>query len=200
MATKSVAKKTTAKTTTVAKAAPVEKIEVVETTPVVEVEAKPVVTALPKKKEFAKDEGILCRSITDGWLGMEGLKSKILYQWHSYGDLTEVEYEDLVSAVRSSSPMVYAPYFVIENQDFLDMYPQVQKAYESRYTQDDLNEIFTLSPSNIKKAISGLPDSIAETVKSMAVNKIRTGELDSVSRIKALDEAFNIDLTSLITV
>ena len=196
MATKSMAKKTTsAKTTTAVET----ETKVAETTNVAETITESVVTALPKKKEFAKDEGILCRSVTDGWLGMEGKKSKILYQWLNYGDLVEVEYEDLVAAVRSSSSMVYAPHFVIENADFLAMYPQVQKAYESRYTKDDLNDIFTLRPSEIKKVVMGLPESIAETVKSMAVNKIRTGELDSIARIKALDEVFNIDLTSLVT-
>lgn len=196
---KSIARKTTtsAKTTTTAT-----KAVTTETTPVVEEVTKvaePTVTALPKKVEFKKDEGILCRSVTDGWLGMEGKKSQILYQWLNYGDLVEVEYDDLVAAVRSSSSMVFAPYFVIENEDFLAMYPQVQKAYESKYTQSDLNDIFTLRPSEIKRAISDLPESIATTVKSMAVNKIRTGELDSISRIKALDEVFNIDLTSLVT-
>lgn len=196
---KSIARKTTtsAKTTTTAT-----KAVTTETTPVVEEVTKvaePTVTALPKKVEFKKDEGILCRSVTDGWLGMEGKKSQILYQWLNYGDMVEVEYDDLVAAVRSSSSMVFAPYFVIENEDFLAMYPQVQKAYESRYTQSDLNDIFTLRPSEIKRAISDLPESIATTVKSMAVNKIRTSELDSIARIKALDEVFNIDLTSLVT-
>lgn len=196
---KSIARKTTtsAKTTTTAT-----KAVAAETTPVVEEVTKvaePTVTALPKKVEFKKDEGILCRSVTDGWLGMEGKKSQILYQWLNYGDLVEVEYDDLVAAVRSSSSMVFAPYFVIENEDFLAMYPQVQKAYESKYTQSDLNDIFTLRPSEIKRAISDLPESIATTVKSMAVNKIRTGELDSIARIKSLDEVFNIDLTSLVT-
>lgn len=200
---KSIARKTTttAKTTASTKATTVEATPVVEkaTTEVATEVAEPTVTALPKKKEFKKDEGILCRSVTDGWLGMEGKKSQILYQWLNYGDLVEVEYDDLVAAVRSSSSMVFAPYFVIENEDFLAMYPQVQKAYESKYTQSDLNDIFTLRPSDIKRAISDLPESIATTVKSMAVNKIRTGELDSIARIKALDEVFNIDLTSLVT-
>lgn len=197
---KSVAKKTTTAKTTVKKETPVAVVEdVLETAQTETVVEKKAITALPKKTEFKKDEGIVCRSVTDGWLGMEGKKSQILYQWLNYGDEVEVEYEDLVAAVRSSSSMVYAPYFVIENADFLAMYPQVQKAYESRYTKDDLNDIFTLSPSNIKKAISGLPESIAETVKSMAVSKIRTGELDSIARIKALDEVYGIDLTSLVT-
>lgn len=200
---KSIARKTTttAKTTTATKAVATTLVAT-EATPVAEEATKaaePTVTALPKKVEFKKDEGILCRSVTDGWLGMEGKKSQILYQWLNYGDLVEVEYDDLVAAVRSSSSMVFAPYFVIENEDFLAMYPQVQKAYESKYTQSDLNDIFTLRPSEIKRAISDLPESIATTVKSMAVNKIRTGELDSIARIKALDEVFNIDLTSLVT-
>lgn len=198
---RSVAKKTTtAKTKATQTVEPVvEETTTVAETETTEVVEEKTVTALPKKTEFKKDEGIVCRSVTDGWLGMEGKKSQILYQWLHYGDEVEVEYEDLVAAVRSSSSMVYAPYFVIENSDFLAMYPQVQKAYESRYTKDDLNEIFTLTPSNIKKAISDLPESIAETVKSMAVSKIRSGELDSIARIKALDEVYGIDLTSLVT-
>lgn len=196
---RSVAKKTNSSKATTKKETPIAVVEDVLETPIETKANERVVTALPKKTEFKKDDGIECRSITNGWLGMEGKKSQILYQWLNYGDVIEVEYEDLVAAVRSSSSMVFAPYFVIENEDFLAMYPQVQKAYESHYTKDDLNDIFTLSPSNIKRAIADLPDSITETVKSMAVEKIRTGELDSIARIKALDEVFGVDLTSLVT-
>lgn len=56
-----------------------------------------------EKKVFAQDEGIPCRSITQGGLYMEGAKTKMLYEWSDYGDITYVEYADLASAVRVRS-------------------------------------------------------------------------------------------------
>ena len=46
-------------------------------------------------RKFAQDDLIPCRSITFGELLLTGTKSKLLYSWANYGDVTEVELQDL---------------------------------------------------------------------------------------------------------
>lgn len=153
-----------------------------------------VVGEEPKPKKFANDEGVPCRSITSGPLYMTGIKSKVNYKWADLNDVTEVEYQDLVAAIRSNSSYITKPYFVIDDQDFLTLYPQVAKLYQSLYSVKDLQDIFTLSPAAMKTAIQSLPVGAQETVKTLAAQMIRSGQLDSIKKIAALDEIYGTKL------
>ena len=146
------------------------------------------VTKTPKK--FDAMDGVLCRSIVDGVLVMEGIKSKNFYKWADMNDVAEVEYQDLVSAVRSNTSYVYAPHFIIEDEDFLDQFPQVQKVYDSMYTTADLKEILKLPVSTMMKEIETLPDGSKENLKAIAGKMVLNGQLDSVQKIKALDDYY----------
>ena len=82
--------------------------------PVVEnVSAAKEVVKPKEKKVFQQNDGVMTTSITTGTLIMIGIKTGIIYTWADYGDQTEVEYADLVAAVRSSKDQVYKPYFMM---------------------------------------------------------------------------------------
>ena len=137
-------------------------------------------------------DGILCRSIVEGVLVMTGIKSKNFYKWANAGDITEVEFQDLVSAVRSSNnTYINAPHFIIEDEDFLAQFPQVQKIYDSMYTISDLREILNLPVGDMISTIKSLPSGSQENIKDIAGKMILNGQLDSVKKIKALDELYN---------
>jgi len=156
-------------------------------------EIEEVVEKEPKK--FANDEGVSCRSITPGGLYMSGVKSHIMYEWADNGDVTEVEYQDLVAAVRSNSNYIVKPYFIIEDDDFLAQFPQLDKIYSSMYSIKDLRDVLTdLAPNTMKKTILSLPDGAKESIKSLASQMISNGTLDSVQKIKILDEIFDTRL------
>ena len=53
------------------------------------------------KKKRDPSEPVDCVSITAGELGMTGIKSGINYRWAELGDTTEVEYQDIIAAIRS---------------------------------------------------------------------------------------------------
>ena len=48
--------------------------------------------------------------------------------------------------------------------------------------------------SEMIEAIKALPKGAAESLKSVAAQQVSTGQLDSVKKIKALDEFFGTDL------
>ena len=147
-------------------------------------------TVAKTPKKFEAMDGVLCRSIVDGVLVMGGIKSNNFYKWADTNDVTEVEYQDLVSAVRSNTSYVYAPHFIIEDEDFLEQFPQVQKVYDSMYTTADLKEILKLPVSTMMKEIETLPDGSKENLKAIAGKMILNGQLDSVQKIKALDDYY----------
>ena len=156
-------------------------------------EEKPVVekkVEVKTPKKFEAMDGVLCRSIVDGVLVMEGIKSKNFYKWADTNDIAEVEYQDLVSAVRSNTSYVFAPHFIIEDEDFLEQFPQVQKVYDSMYTTADLKEILKLPVTSMMKEIETLPSGSKDNLREVAGKMVLNGQSDSVQKIKALDNFY----------
>lgn len=149
------------------------------------------------KRKFDPEDGILCRSVTVGGLCLTGIKSGMFYRWTEYGDETEVEYRDLAGMVRTKSPYIYNPQFVIDDEDFIAEFPQLQKFYEDSYTITDLESILSLPVQDMIANIEQLPGGAKETIKNIASSQIADGRLDSVRKIKALDDIFGTELNLL---
>ena len=197
-------KKTNNKTSNTTVKSKVEKIQVeeavIENTEAIDIEeteevAKTVTVVKKAPKKYEATDGIPCKSITPGGLYMEGLKSHILYEWADNGDVTEVEYQDLLAAIRSNTSYITKPYFIIEDEDIIAQFPQINKIYESMYSITDLKEVLTdLSPRDMKATILTLPEGAKESIKHIASQMISNGSLDSVQKIKYLDEIFGTRL------
>lgn len=160
---------------------------------------KPVVkkaVEVKASREYNATDGIPCRSITSGGLYMEGIKSHIVYEWSDNGDVTEVEYQDLIAAIRmNSNNYINKPYFIIEDEDIVAQFPRIGKIYTSMYSVKNLREVITtLSPRDMKTTILNLPDGAKESIKNIASQMISNGTLDSVMKIKILDEIFGTRL------
>lgn len=153
-----------------------------------------VVEKKPTKKVFKDTDMIPCVSITYGKLLVVGDKSENLYRWIDFGDETEVEYRDLKSFIRSRKPCVYKPRFVIQDKDFLAEHKELEKIYGDLYSPADLRAILTYPASKMKEAIESLPLGAKEAIRDIACREIEDGVLDSIQRIKALDEIFGTQM------
>lgn len=165
--------------------------EVVETVEEIAETMKPVVEKKPEVRKFKDTDPINCVSITAGELGMIGIKTGINYTWAGRGDETDVEYQDLVAAIRSGKKQITAPRFIIKDEEFLAQFPQVEQIYSSMLSYSDLKDILKLDPVNMKKAILQLPVGARDSIKNIASSQISNGFLDSVQKIKILDEIFD---------
>ena len=72
-------------------------------------------------KEYNGDDLIPCRSMTKGELICVGKKSKETYMWADYGDITEVEYQDLLALKASKSSFIFDTLFIIDETDLPTM-------------------------------------------------------------------------------
>lgn len=157
----------------------------------IDVEAKLV----EKKKVYAENEGIPCKSITPGKLFMEGIKSKIVYRWSDNGDVVEVEYQDLIAAIRSNSSYVIKPFFIIEDDEIVSKFPQLKRVYESMYSIKDLKDVLTtMSVGEMERTIMSLPEGAKDSIKHIASKMISDGTLDSVKKIQCLDKIYNTEM------
>ena len=167
--------------------------------PVVEapVVIAPVVEETVAPRKFASDDVIRCVSITSGELIMVGEKTKTVYKWADKGDDQDVEYQDLIYATRGNSGFVFKPRFIIDDEEFLNQNPAVRAKYETMYTFSDIQDVLALDPQSMKQTILSLPEGAKDSIKSMAATMIANGTLDSVTKIKILDEIFDTQLMSM---
>ena len=173
----------------------IEEVAVEET-----VKAEPQKKTSPKKnvRKFDPTETIPCRSVCYGELILEGYKTKMLYTWANYGDHADVEYQDLQALQSRKSAFLTKPLFIIEDEDLVEQWAFMLKPIYDKIDEADLEQLLKLTPSQLKKKLKGLPEGFKESVKTMAAAKIVSGELDSLNRIKAIDEVLGTELMSMI--
>ena len=157
-----------------------------------------VIVETPKKK-FEQTDGVMCRSITNGLLNMIGQKTGIQYRWFDYGDETEVEYRDLVAAIREHTKDVFEPRFIIQDDDFLAKYDTVQLRYGELYTPADIEQVLSMPPSQMETMIKKMPVGAQNALRDLASRKIDSGEFDSINRVRVIDSFFGTQLVLKLT-
>lgn len=194
-------KATTLKTATKPVAEPILKSveDIVEpTVKTVETKAEIIADAIEEikveKKVFEKTTPIPCRSICTGVLYVQGDRSKNDYTFYDYDEIVDIEYQDLVTMIARRTNAITKPQFIVEDEDFIAQNTQLQDIYASMYTTKDLREIFKLSPAQMKKAILDLPEGAKKAVLGLASTMTETGQLDSIAKVKVIDEIFDTKL------
>src|SRR5574344_1512250 len=107
-------------------------------------------------RKFAQDDMILCKSVTYGELLLPGKKSKLLYIWSNYGDTTEVEFQDLQALRSTRSAYLMNPYFVIEDEELLEQWPELKNLYD-KVAALDVDNLFNLPINQFKKKLRDIP-------------------------------------------
>lgn len=162
-----------------------EEVEIVET------------AKTPAKKsirKFGPEDMITCRSITYGELLLTGKKSQLLYSWANYGDTTEVYFQDLQALKSTKSSYLFKPRFIIEDEelveqwgkDFGDMYKNIEDV--------DAEDLLKLPANQLRSKLKKAPKGVQQAVKNIAGEKIMNGSLDSLAKIKAIDEILGTSL------
>lgn len=164
----------------------------IHTEEIVETEVKkPVVKAARK---YDPDEQITCRSITYGELLVVGPKSKLLYSWSNYGDTTPVEYQDLQALRSIRSAHLLKPRIVVEDEELIAQWGKDFENLYSKIVDVDVEKILDLPIGKFKTALKNAPNGVQQAVKNIAGEKILDGSLDSLAKIKAIDEILGTDL------
>lgn len=145
-------------------------------------------------RKYAPDDMITCRSITYGELLLTGAKSKLLYTWANYGDTTDMYFQDLQALKSTKSSYLFKPRFIIEDDELVEQWAgDFKKMYDDIVTMD-VEALFSLSANQLKAKLKKAPSGIQQAVKNVAGEKIMNGTLDSLAKIKAIDEVLGTQL------
>ena len=148
----------------------------------------------PTPRKYAPDDLIPCRSVTYGELLLSAPKSKLMYVWANYNDVTEVEFQDLQALKSTRSNYLFRPRIVIEDEELVEQWSKDFKDMYSKITHVDVEEIFDLPLGKFKTALKNAPKGVQQAVKNIAGEKIMDGSLDSLAKIKAIDDILGTDL------
>lgn len=155
-----------------------------------------VKTEKPKKtvKKYAPDDMIPCRSITFGELLLPGPKSKLLYIWSNYGDVTEIPFQDLQALKSTRSTYLFKPRFIIEDEELVEQWKNDLGGMYDDIIAIDIEAMFKLPANQLKAKLKKAPKGIQQAVKNIAGEKIMNGSLDSLAKIKVIDEILGTQL------
>jgi len=145
-------------------------------------------------RKYAPGDMITCRSVTYGELLLTGTKSKLLYSWANYGDTTEVEFQDLQALRSTKSTYLFKPRFVIEDEELVEQWKKDFGDMYKNITDVDVEDLFKLPLGQFKTRLKKAPKGVQQAVKNIAGEKILNGSLDSLTKIKAIDEILGTDL------
>ena len=162
-------------------------------------ETKPKKAAVKEVRKYAPGDMIPCRSITYGELLLPGPKTRLLYTWANYDDVTEVEFQDLQALKSTRSTYLFKPRFIIEDEELVEQWKNdFGKMYDEIATIN-VEELFKLPANQLKAKLKKAPSGIQQAVKNVAGEKIMNGSLDSLAKIKAIDEVLGTQLKMYIS-
>lgn len=144
------------------------------------------------QKTFTDSDYILCRSVWFGGLNVT-CQSGNTYEFSRYDSECEINYRDLVTLIRKHSDHIFLPRFIIEDEDFLADFPNVQRVYQNMYTASDLLEILKLPNNKMEAEIAKLPSESKKSLCKMISTEIARGNIDSISKVRKLSEIFDSD-------
>ncbi len=85
----------------------------------------------------------------------------------------------------------------MDDDDFIAEFPQLAEFYEKSYSMKDLQGILALPVHEMLSQLKMLPKGALESLKNIASTQVASGKLDSVRKIKALDDFFGTDFNLL---
>ena len=140
---------------------------------------------------------IPCKSVRYGTLQHVSKKSGNLYEWSDYGDIVDVEYGDLMALKARKSKFIFAPWFIILDDQLAEDW-KLTDIYSYFEDFDDVEEFLQSGSVTIRKKLPNAPQGYKDLVTYTAGNMLRNGSLDSIATIKAVDEILHKNLQMLI--
>lgn len=151
-------------------------------------------------RKFKPDDLIPCKSVVEGSLTYVGV-SGMRYEWSGYGDVRELPYQDIVSLRSRKSPFLYAPWLIVEDEDFLEIAnhkKDFEKMYELYSSFETTDGFFDCSPEEMKAKLQNAPAGFKQLIIESAGKLIRSGELDSIGMINAIDDVLGTNIKMML--
>lgn len=146
---------------------------------------EPVERIVPK--EIDVNQYVTVRNGFHGLLVYVSKHTGEVFEWSAFGDEQEMTLAELKSAKSSAKGFFSNNWFMFDEPWIID-YLGVRKFYENALSLDEFERLFSKKPEEITKIVSKMSDGQKRSIKYLAAEKIRNGEIDSRKLIASLEK------------
>ena len=115
------------------------------------------------------------------------------FVWDSFGSVLDMELQDLRAAKNAHKGYFKNNWFLIDDKDVLENLG-VARMYSNSLSMNDFDDLFSLSPDEIKAKVADIPSGQKSSVIYRAKQLIEDGTIDSIKLINALEESLGVEL------
>jgi hypothetical protein len=146
-----------------------------------------------KKPNVDKSELVPVMNLTHGSLVYQSRKTGMEVKFEQYGDIEYLEVGELLTMRSSQRRFLDEPWILILDEEVVN-YLGLDKLYKKLVNPDNIDEIFNFKQERFIEVIQSAPRGYSQLIVSRAKAKMADGTLDSVAKIKALEERYNVEL------
>lgn len=164
------------------------------------VDKKEEVESTAKRKVRVKVDHsamIPCRSTIVGDLIYISDRTNAKYVWEDFGTTLWLEMRDLLDMNGSQRKYLHDGYIIVDDGEAAENLG-LTKMYNEIAHIDDLDVLFDKDPQELENTVNKLPKGMKKTLATKARELIEEGNLDSISKIKALEASLRVELAEFI--
>lgn len=152
------------------------------------------VAQTPKRKtDIDRFEQIPVMNCTNGQVVFISKKTGAEYLWTNYGDVEYLEMQELISMRSGSRDFLHFPYLIVLDDNAVE-YLGLTKMYKNLIDLENIENIFNLNLEEFKEIVEKAPKGLVHTIVSKAKLMHEQGTLDSVAKVKFLNQKFGTDI------
>lgn len=145
-------------------------------------------------RQIDKDEYVEVLNNTIGTLVYVNSKTNGEWNLEGYGTRDVMQVSDLVTMKSNQSKILTEGWIIIDDEDVVN-YLRLGELYKTIIKPDNIDDFFKLSESKMKESISKQPKGIKLMLGQMAKKKIESGEFDSLTKQKILEDLLGISFS-----
>lgn len=145
-------------------------------------------------KKITNDTMVECKNGVHGPLiYVSGRNAGYVVEWEDFGEVQDIDYGELL-IMRGSQPRFFRDnWILIEDAEVLKKLG-VDRYYKNALTTENFDDVFHWSAADIRSKVPEMSAGMRDSIRVRAKELVKSGELDSRSVIKALNEVLHCDL------
>lgn len=133
------------------------------------------------------------RSFINGRVIYKSKKTGVTYKWLEKGSYEILTIEELLNMESQSQKFLHSPWLMVDDEEVIEAF-NLQELYELVTKVEDIDSFINMSLGEQKVIYNKLPKTLQNQVYNHIYNKVESGEIDSKSKIRELEELVQMEL------
>ena len=152
---------------------------------------KPKATKASLYQERTRE--IPVRSCINGRVIYKSKKTGVTYKWLEKGTYEILTIDELLNMESQSQKFLHSPWLMVDDEEVIEAF-NLQELYDLVAKVEDIDSFINMSLGEQQKIYNKLPKTLQNQVYNHIYNKVETGEIDSKSKIRELEELVQMEL------